>query len=787
MKALHRKALRDLWLMRGQALAIALIIAAGIAMLVMSQATLDSLHGTSAQLYRDYRLSDVWLTLKRAPQSAAARLREIPGISEVETRVVSSGKMDVPGFDEPVSALVLSLPPGGQPLQNRIYLRTGQMPAPDAVSSILVSDAFAQAHKLAPGRQLRITMNGRAQLFTIAGIATSPEYLNQVNPNAGFPDYKRFAIVWMPQRALAAAMNMDGAFNQVTAKLAPQANEREVIDALDRALARYGGQGAIGRMNQSSYRFLHEEMRALGTMARMFPAIFLGVAAFLLNVVFKRLISTQRDQVAILKAFGYRTHQVALHYGVIVTLICLLGVALGLALGAWLGVHLTRIYQDHFRLPVLHFAINAQVVLVGIGVSLLAALAGTGYSVYSAADEPVAQAMRAPAPERYRHTLAERIGIWRWLSQPTRIIWRQLERRPGKALLSIIGMAFAGGIVMMADFQPSAMARMIDTDFRLARRYDLSASFIDVQPHKAVHELRAVPGVHLAEGTRSVAVRLRSENRMSLTRIIGLPAGGQLQQLVNTRLQAVPLPEQGLVINDYLARQLRVGVGDWLWVEVMEGRRQHLRLPIARLTQSYLGIDAYMELSTLNHALGDGHVINGALLTAERERFTAIQQILNQRPHVASAETRLAGSRAFFETTVQTGNIFTWIAVLMGSVINFGVVYNSARIALAERSRELASMRVLGFTQGEVGYILLGEQALLVLASIPLGLVAGYGLSWMLAHGMQSDLYRVPIVLSPSSYAFSALVTVGSAIVSSLAIYWRIRQLNLIGVLKTRE
>lgn len=340
---------------------------------------------------------------------------------------------------------------------------------------------------------------------------------------------------------------------------------------------------------------------------------------------------------------------------------------------------------------------------------------------------------------------------------------------------------------MMADFQPSAMARMIDTDFRLARRYDLSASFIDVQPHKAVHELRAVPGVHLAEGTRSVAVRLRSENRMSLTRIIGLPAGGQLQQLVNTRLQAVPLPEQGLVINDYLARQLRVGVGDWLWVEVMEGRRQHLRLPIARLTQSYLGIDAYMELSALNHALGDGHVINGALLTAERERFTAIQQILNQRPHVASAETRLAGSRAFFETTAQTGNIFTWIAVLMGSVINFGVVYNSARIALAERSRELASMRVLGFTQGEVGYILLGEQALLVLASIPLGLVAGYGLSWMLAHGMQSDLYRVPIVLSPSSYAFSALVTVGSAIVSSLAIYWRIRQLDLIGVLKTRE
>ena len=787
MRALHLKALRDLWLMRGQALAIALVIASGIAMLVMSQATIDSLRSTSTRLYQQYRFSDVWSSLKRAPNSVAERLREIPGVGEAETRIAAGAKVEVPGFDESVVASVLSLPNGGQPQQNRLYLRSGRMLLPDAAGEILVSDAFADAHRLAPGHKLYLTINGRAQWFTIVGIATSPEFLNQVNPSSGLPDYKRFVIVWMPHQALQAAMNMDGAFNQVTLKLAANANERSVIDALDAALARYGGLGAIGRINQPSYRALHDELQQLGTMARLFPTIFLGVAAFLLNVVFKRLIGMQRDQIAILKAFGYNTHQVALHYGLIATLICLLGTLLGVGMGMWLGTHLTELYKEHFRLPVLHFSINLSVVFLGAGVSLLAALAGAGYSVYAAAGEPVAQAMRAPAPDRFRHTLAERIGIWRWLSQPTRIILRQLERKPGKALFSVVGLALAGGIVIMAAFQTSAITYMIDIEYRLSRHYDISATLIDIQPERALHELRALPGVHRVEGSRSVPVRLYSENRRKLTAIHGLPTDSTLHRLTNTRLQHVPLPANGLVLNGYLAEQLQVGVGDRIWVEVVEGRRQMLHLPITQLVHTYLGIDAYMDLDALNRTLGDGHVINNVVLTADSQSHATVRRELDRRPYVASSESRLAAIRSFFETIAKTSNIFTWIAVLMGTVVNFGVVYNSARIALAERARELASLRILGFTQGEVSYILLGEQALLVLLSIPLGFVAGNGLALFFANGMRSDFYRIPVALPPSAYAFSALVTILSAIVSGLAVYWRIRQLDLIGVLKTRE
>lgn len=786
MKALHRKALRDLWLMRGQALAIALVIASGIAMLVMSQATLDSLRNTAAQLYLDDRFSDVWSQLKRAPNSVADRLRELPGVAEVETRIAAGAKVEVQGFDESVLASVISLPSNGQPLQNHLHLRVGRVFLPDAADEIVISDAFAEAHRLTPGHKLRLTINGRAQWFTVAGIATSPEFLNQVGPS-GLPDYKRFVIVWMPQATLQAAMNMQGAFNQVTLKLTAHTNEREVIDALDALLARYGGEGAVGRMNQVSYRSLYDELQSLGVMARLFPAIFLAVAAFLLNVVFKRLIGMQRDQVAILKAFGYSTHQVALHYGLIVTLICLLGTALGVALGFWMGTLLTQVYKEHFRLPVLHFAVNPSVIAAGAAVSLLAALAGTGHSVYAAAGEPVAQAMRAPAPDRFRHTLAERIGIWRWLSQPTRIIWRQLERKPGKALFSIIGLAFAGGLVVMSAFQLSSITYMIDADTRLGHHQDVSVRLTDIKPYRALYELRALPGVLQVEGQRSVGVRLYSAQRRKLTTLHGLPANGTLRHLINSKLQVVPLPPNGLVINSYLAEILNVGVGDWIWVEVMEGRRQMLRLPITQLVHTDLGIDTYMDLDALNRVLGDGLVVNSALLTAESTALSALQRELDRRPFIASTQSRLASIRAFFDTIAKTSNIFTWIAVLMGAVVNFGVVYNAARIALAERARELASLRILGFTQGEVSYILLGEQALLVLVSLPLGALVGNGLALFFAHSMRSEYYRIPVVLPPSAYALSALITLVSAIVSALAVHWRIRQLDLIGVLKTRE
>ncbi|RRD64228.1 FtsX-like permease family protein [Comamonadaceae bacterium OH2310_COT-174] len=786
MKALHQKALRDLWRMRGQALAIALVIASGIAMLVMSQATLESLRSTRAQIYQESRFPDIWVQLKRAPQSLARQLAEIPGVAEVETRLAAGAKLEVPGFGEPAQALAQSLPDDGrQPRQNRLYLRAGRLPS--AADEVLIGEAFAKAHRLGPGDALRVTLQGRAQRMRISGIAMSAEHIYQVKPGAMFPDEARYTVLWMPERSLAAALDMKGAFNQATIALAPGGNEQAVIGALNRQLARHGSSVATGRMEQLSHRILHEEFRQLATMTWMFPAIFMGVAAFLLNMVFKRLISLQRDQVAILKAFGYSTAQVALHYGLIVGLICALGTLIGVAAGIWLGQGMAGLYQINFHFPYLRFSLNLHVVAIGAGISLLAALVGSGHAVYAAAREPVAQAMRPPAPERFGRTVLERLGLARFLSQPTRMIWRQLERRPGKALLSLLGLAAAGGIVVVGNFQSASVRHMLDVEYRLARRHDVSVAFVEAMPRSALHELAALPGVEQVEGQRSVPVRLHLDGRQKLLMLEGLAGDAQLRQLLSPALQPVAPQPGGIILGDYFAQWFGLRVGDRIWVEVLEGRGKMLQLPVVQTIYDLNGSSAYMELGTLNRSLGEGPLVSSAVLTVLPGHELGVLRALDARPKVVGTDQRHTAIEAFLDMMARVSGTFSAIAIVMGMIVNVGVVYNAMRMALSERGRELASLRVLGLSQGEVAYILLGEMAVLVLLSLPLGMAVGYGLIAAMIAGLQNDLYRIPLVVEPSTYAIAALTTLTSAALSALVIVWRLRRLDLIEVLKTRE
>lgn len=795
MRMLALKAVRDLLHLRGQSLAISLVIASGVAMLVMAQSTYTSLEGTRARFYADYAFADVWANAKRVPEIVAQRIADIDGVQGVETRVVAPATLALAGFADPVRAQVLSLPEDGStPLLNRLHLRQGRLPLSEARDEAVVSEAFAQAHGLAPGDTLDATLYGKRQRLRLVGIALSPEFVYQIQPGAVFPDFRRYAILWMNRRAMETALDMDGAFNNVALRLRPGTEADGVIARLDPLLARYGGLGAYARKDQLSNRFLSEELRQLATMARLFPTIFLSVAAFLLNVVMARLIGTQRDQVAVLKAFGYTTRAVAWHYLTMVGLIALVGAAIGLVGGGVLGHFMANVYRDFYRFPFLDYGVSRGAVLGGIGVSLAAAAAGALQAVRRASAMPPAEAMRPPAPPRYRTSQLERLGVARLFATPGRIVLRELERRPWKAILSVIGLAFACAIMMVGRFQSDAIDRMVDVHLRLSQQHDWSVDFVEPSARQALFEIASLPGVGAVEPYRNVAVRLRHGQRIYRTGIEGLPYAGRLKRSLDIDLIQQSPPAGGLMLTDWLATWLGVVPGDEVEVEVLEGRQARLNLPVASILREYIGAQAYMELDSLNRQLGDGDVISGVRLAARpgsadgaAARDALLVAELERRPRVAGVTARLASIRSFYETMAQSMLVFTFISLLLGGVINFGVVYNSARIALSERGRELASLRVLGFTRGEVEAILLGELGTLVAIAIPLGFAAGIGLCWVMSAGFQSDLFRVPVRLEPSTYAMAALTMLGSTLLSALLLRRRIKHLDLIGVLKTRE
>ncbi|MDP1926923.1 MAG: FtsX-like permease family protein [Thiobacillus sp.] len=789
MKALDRKLFRDLWHMRGQVLAIAAVIMGGVATMVMSLSTYDSLVNTRDRFFSEYRFAEVFESLKRAPEPVAERLAAIPGVERLETRVRAGVKLEVAGFSDPITGQLLSLPDVGEAQLNRLHFKRGRTVQPWSTDEVVLSDTFADAHGFQPGDRLAAIINGKRKQLTVVGVAVSPEYIYQIAPGAMFPDFKRYGVLWMGRSALAAAYDMEGAFNQVSLTLARDANEQDVIDRVDAILATYGGTGAYGRKNQFSNRFLTEELKQLRTMATIFPAIFLGVAAFLLNVVLSRLIALQREQIAILKAFGYSYLAIGAHYVKLVLLMALLGVAAGVALGAWFGQGLSHVYTETtFRFPYLDYQVLPSVIGIALLVGSLAAISGTLLSVLRAVRLPPAQGMLPEMPVVYRTTVVERIGLQRWLSAPTRMILRHIGRWPLKSLLTVLGIACACGLMMVGNYQKGAIDFMVDVQFRQASREDLGLTFIEPTSGRALHELAALPGVDFVEGFRDVPAILRFGHYHYRGAVFGIQPQGKLHRSLDRRLQPVAVPPGGVVLTDHLATEiLHVKPGDMLTVEVLEGSRPVRQVPVLGITQQYLGVSAYMQQDSLNALMREGNTVTGAYLAVQPGNEAALYARLHDRPRVLGMVANAAAIQSFYATIGEFILFYNLVATVLAGAIGFGVVYNSARIALSERGRELASLRVLGFTRGEIAYILLGELALLTLAAIPVGFLVGVGLVGILVLAFESELYRLPLILTPENYAMGASVVIVSALLSGLLLWRRLGRLDLVAVLKTRE
>jgi len=788
MAVLDRKLRRDLWHLRGMVAAISLVLLGGIATFVMSRVTYQSLSVTQQRYYADQRFADVFVGLVRAPEAVAERLAALPGVNEIETRVTAVANLEIEGFDDPVTARIVSLPEHGEALLNVPWLRRGRLPDPHADHEVTVSDDFAAAHEFGPGDRITAVIKGRRKQFTVTGVTLSPEFMYAIPPGGIFPDHERYGILWMNRRALATALDMDGAFNDVSFSLQRGADARDVIDAVDVVLARYGGAGAYERADQFSHRFITEELRGLATMATVFPVIFLGVAAFLLNVVITRLIALEREQIGTLKAFGYETSAIAWHYLKLVLAITSFGLAAGIGAGLWFARGMASVYQTFYSFPYLELYLAPAVFMQAVTVTLVAGLAGTALAVQRAASLPPAVAMRPEPPPMYRATILERAGLRRRLAEPSRMIVRHIARRPLRSGLTVLGISAAVGILMITNFQRDSIGWMIDVQYVLASREDMTVMFTDPTPRRALYSLEALDGVTLAEGFRAVPVRLVHGHHSYRTSVEGVEPGAELQRVLDMSLRPVPIPAEGVVLTEYLASEiLRIEPGQMLRIEVLEGRREVLEVPVAGVTRQYLGVNAYLSRESLNRLLREGPAISGARLAVDPARQVEVYRELRRMPRVAGTVVRENSIKQFNEMMEQTILFFSLITALLGAFVAFGVVYNSARIALSERGRELASLRVLGFTRGEVGYILLGEIGLLTLLALPLGFAFGRALSAYLAAAFASDLYRIPLIVQPATYSLAASVVLISFAASAVLIWRRIAALDLVEVLKTRE
>lgn len=787
VRALHRKLFRDLGKMKGQVVAVSLVMACGLAMMIMARSLIHSLETTRDAYYSEHRFADVFCECKRAPNTLRKRIAEIDGVAAVETRVSGGVILEIPGMAEPADGAIHSLPDDRPQQLHKLFLREGRLPAPGSRGEVVAGEAFASAHGLRPGNTIDAVIYGARQRLTIVGTALSPEYVFEARAGETLPDNRRFGVFWMNERELSYAFNLKGAFNSVLIDLSPGADAKSVMENLDRLLAPYGGLISYGRRDHPSALRLDDELRVLHGLSYAFPAVFLSIAAFMVSAVLSRVVRLQREQIAQIKAFGYTSAQVGWHYLQFALVIVVLGTILGSIGGVWLGTGVVSIYHRFFRFPALTFQPDFASIATALVVSVAAAFAGVLGAVRQAVTLPPAEAMRPEPPADYRPSLLERLGLSQLAGPSFRMSLRNIERAPWQSFFTALGLALATGIPIVPGAMRDGINHLLEFTWDRKARQDVTVSLIEPGSASALYALQKLPGVQQVQPFRSVPARLSFGHRTRRLSIIGVARDSPLSRELNSRSEPLNMPLNGVLVSAKLAEILGAQPGDTIRIEVQEGRRPVLQTRIHGLVTDYTGVSAYMDLEALHRLMREGGTVSGAHLAVDGAEWPRFLDAVRETPVISTMSIKASTRDSFRKSTAEMIGLIQSLYFGFSIVIAFGVVYNSARISLAERSRDLATLRVIGFTHREVAGVMIGELAVLTLVAMPFGLGIGTLLADFIIRAADSEAVRLPLVLTPRSYATAVLIVSVSAAVSFLVVIRRIRDLDLLGVLKARD
>tara|TARA_R110000751_G_scaffold234229_9_gene335774 strand:- start:63633 stop:65990 length:2358 start_codon:yes stop_codon:yes gene_type:complete len=784
---LDLKLMRDLARLWAQGLAIALVMACGVSTIIISVGAYRSLEETQSAFYERYRFGTVFASAVRAPRHLKSRIEHIAGVTSAELRIVQPVLIDVAGMREPASGLAVSVPDFEEASVNRLYLRYGRLPEESRENEVAVVETFADAHGFRLGDSFDAIMNGRKQRLLIVGVVLSPEFIYAIGPGDMVPDPRRFGVFFMSLKKLSGLFDLEGAFNSLSLTTLRNADTRIIVDAVDDILKPYGGSGAYDRKDQVSHAFLDSELDQLRAMSSVIPPIFLLVAAFLVNMILSRLITLEREQIGLLKALGYGNVAIGGHFAKLVVVIALVGLLIGSLSGFWLGRGLTRLYATFYSFPFLIFRHSIDLYLLAGGVTVAAALAGAAKAIWTVVVLPPAVAMRPPAPTSYRSFFVgqlQRLGLF---SQLSIMAFRHLIRWPVRSLLTTLGTSLSVALLITSLFSYDSIDFMIDAIFFRADRQDASMTFVSDQGLDAISAVASMPGILRVEPFRQTAVTLRNAHREKRMAVVGLAADTDLSRVLDLDLNPVSPTSSGLILSERVAEILHLKPGMQVEVELLERDKRTASLTVTGLAQSYVGLTAYMRNDALDRLLRDGRRISGVRVTIDSNELDGLYDAVKQTPMVASIALQGISRVRFRETVEENITTMTAIYVILAIIITFGVIYNSARIQLSERARELASLRVFGFTRSEVSSVLMIELGLIVLFAQPLGWLVGYLLSWSVVQGFENDIFRIPLIIKLATYAMASLIVTGAALFSALIVRRRVDRLDLIRVLKTRE
>ncbi len=785
--SLDIKLFRDLKQLRAQTITTAILVICGVSLLVSSWSAFQSLRSVRDSYYKNYQFADIFAEFKAAPAEIIAKIRHLDGIESAEARIVMDGLVYLKTQPEPALARFIMLTPANQSNLNKLYIRRGRLPVESTEIEIAVHEAFAEANNLSLGDTFKILIQGQSEDAKIVGITISPEFVYALNPAAPLPDDHHFGIFWLLPKPLQRMAKMKDVTNSIIAKMSKDASTGAVLERVNQVLKPYGNSGAYERKHQLSNMFVEDEIRQQKASAIITPSIFLLVAAFLTHIILSRLVAIHRPQIATLKALGYYDREISLHYMKMILIMMLVGAIPGIFLGDIIGILLTRTYQQFFHFPNLNFSLSLQAAIIGLVAGITPALLGGWSGLRAIYKLTPAEAMRAPSPPVYKPSIIERWGLQTRISIKTKMVWRNLFFRPVRLLLSVLGICAALAVIVTGGSWNDMTDFLMATQFQRQQREDMSVSFLKPLPASSIRELLNIPGILAAEGQRSVPARLIYKNHKRELGITGWPDHIQMSRKLDKDLKNIEIPDNGILLSRYFQDAWGLKVGENIDIEILEGKLPVFSTRIAAFSDDLIGLSASMKFRPLLKELKEETGYNVVTLKVDPIKSTEVYVKLKNFSQIYSVNLKKQLYLGFQESMGGLIRVFTMVLIIFALAIAIGIIYNSVRVSFSERSWEMASLRILGFSKGSVFEMLTSEIVTQISLAIIPGCLAGWGLVYLSMESIHAETFSFPVFIEPSTFAMAILVIIFALIFSLLIMLRMIGSINLVDALKVRE
>ena len=792
MSVLDRKLARELRTSGGLLAAITSIMAVGVACYVALGFAFENLSSAKREYYAECRMADFAVEVKKAPLAELAAIEKLPGVLEIRPRIQFFATVDLERVEEPLNGIVLSLPDRREPVINDIVLRRGGYFTAVRDNEVIVNDAFARRQGLHPGQWVHLLLNNRRQELFIVGTAVSSEFTYLVGPGSITPDPEHLGVFYLKQSFAEDIFDFDGAANQILGRLAPNVRERpeEVLRRAELHLAPYGVFTTVPLKEQPSNRFLTNEIQGLEAFGVIDPAIFLSVAALVLNVLMTRLTEQQRVVVGTLKALGYLDRQVFAHFLKFGLAIGVLSGVLGAGLGYWISGGMTALYRKFFEFPLLETRFYADTFAKGMAISLVCSLLGSVHGARAVLKLEPAEAMRPKPPARGGAIWLERFrGFWGRLSFGWRMTLRNVVRHRFRTAAGMFAAAMGASLMVNALMLVDETHYMIDFQFNQVQRSDIDLAFKDERGAAALDEARRLPGVDYAEPVFDVACTFVNGSHVRKGGITGLDPRAKLTIPRDAAGRPLRIPAAGLTMNRKMAELLHLEHGQMVTIRPVKGLRQPHDVPVAEINDAYLGLAVYADIHYLSRLVREELAVTGVQLSvnptpeARRELFRELKRL----PALQAVTARADTIANVVDTLVKNQQVFIFLLVMFAGVIFFGSVLNSSLIGLAEREREVATLLVLGYTERQVGGLFLRESLLVNTLGTLVGLPLGYLLNVGIAVAYDTEMFRIPVTDPKMIFLESLAIGTAFALAAHAVVQRTIWRMNWLEALKTKE